>query len=207
MLKQIPNILTGGRLVLAIVFLVMILLEPKLPADRDMSFPSYLDLAFVIFVIASLTDMFDGYAARKLNVASKFGRIVDPLADKILICGAFIVFAIIGQPKLFHFNKYILFFIHWLIVGIIIFRDVYVTILRHIAESRGINFGAVLSGKIKVFLHYFTVGTIVVKMAHVQTALWGYWFTTITLIIMVIVTIISGLTYHIRWKKICSLRK
>src|SRR4030042_7169298 len=104
MLKQIPNILTVGRLVLAIIFLAMILLEPKLPADRDMSFPSYLDLAFVIFVIAGLTDMFDGYAARKLNVTSKFGRIVDPLADKILICGSFLVFAIIGQPKLFYFS-------------------------------------------------------------------------------------------------------
>ena len=101
MLRQIPNILTGGRLVLAVVFLVMILIEPTLPAERDMSFPSYLDLAFVIFVIAALTDLFDGHIARKLNVASKFGRMIDPLADKVLICGSFIVLALIGQPKLF----------------------------------------------------------------------------------------------------------
>lgn len=201
MIKHIPNILTGGRLVLAIVFLVMIFLEPTLPDDRDMSFPSYLDLAFVIFLIAALTDMLDGAMARKLNVTSKFGRMVDPLADKILICGAFVVFAIIGQPKLFNLDNYILTFIHWLIVGIIIVRDVYVTILRHIAEARGINFGAILSGKIKVFLHYFAVGTIIVKMAHVQKAEWGYWFMTITLIIMIVVTIISGLTYHFRWRK------
>lgn len=204
MLKQIPNILTGGRLVLAAIFLAMVLFEPRLPADRDMSFPNYLDLAFVIFLIAGLTDFFDGLAARKLNVASKFGRMVDPLADKILVCGAFICFAIIGEPKLFNLDDYILAFIHWSVVGILIIRDVYVTIIRHIAETQGINFGAVLSGKIKVFVHYFAIGTITVKMAHVQRAEWGYWFTTITLIIMIIVTIISGLTYHIRWRKGCS---
>jgi CDP-diacylglycerol--glycerol-3-phosphate 3-phosphatidyltransferase len=193
MLKQIPNILTGGRLVLAIIFLAMILLEPKLPADRDMSFLSYLDLAFVIFVIAGLTDMFDGYAARKLNVASKFGRMVDPLADKILICGAFIVFAIIGQPKLFGFTKFQNAIIQWGFAGIIIAREVFVTILRQWSEAKGIKFPATLSGKLKMFVQAFAVGTVVVKMAHVQTDLWGYRFTTITYLVTVIITVVSGL--------------
>ena len=58
MIKQIPNILTGGRLVLSVIFLVMIFFEPGLAANRDTSF--YLDVAFVIFVIAGLTDIFDG---------------------------------------------------------------------------------------------------------------------------------------------------
>jgi len=201
MLKQIPNILTGGRLVLAMVFLPMIFFEPKLAARSDTSF--YHDVAFVIYVIAGLTDIIDGAIARKYNMISRFGRIVDPLADKILLCGALIVFAIIGEPKLFNLNKYVLLIIHWLVVAIVIARDVYVTILRHIAEAKGINFAAVFSGKLKVFLQYFTIGTITIKMAHVQTAEWGYWFTTITIIIMIIVTMISGLTYHIRWKRLC----
>ena len=139
MIKQIPNILTGGRLVLAVIFLVMILLEPKLPADRDMSFPSYLDLAFVIFVIAGLTDLFDGPMARKLNVASKFGRMLDPFADKILICGSFIVFAIIGRPKLFNLTNVQNSAIQWGFAGIIIAREVFVTILRHWNESTAKN--------------------------------------------------------------------
>ena len=65
MLKQIPNILTGGRLVLSVVFLVMVFFEPKLAAHRDTSF--YLDVAFVIFVVAALTDMVDGHYRQKIK--------------------------------------------------------------------------------------------------------------------------------------------
>jgi CDP-diacylglycerol--glycerol-3-phosphate 3-phosphatidyltransferase len=192
MLRQIPNILTGGRLVLSVVFLVMIFLEPKLPANIDMSFPGYLDIAFIIFVIAGLTDMFDGLVARKLNVASKFGRMVDPLADKILICGSFVIFALIGQPKLFEFTKAQNAAIQWGFAAVIIAREAFVTILRHYSEARGIKFPATFSGKIKMFVQAFAVGTVVIKMAHVQTALWGYWFTTITYSITILITIVSG---------------
>jgi CDP-diacylglycerol--glycerol-3-phosphate 3-phosphatidyltransferase len=192
MLKQIPNILTGGRLVLSVVFLLMLFFEPKLPADRDMSFPGYLDVVFIIFVIAGLTDMFDGLAARKLNVASKFGRMVDPIADKILICGSFVVFALIGQPKLFGFTKVQNAVIQWGFAGIIIAREVLVTILRHYSEAKGVKFPATFSGKIKMFVQAFAVGTVIIKMAHVQTALWGYWFTTITYLVTVIITVVSG---------------
>ena len=98
MLKIIPNILTFGRFVLTVVFLVMILYSPAVDAGARSLF---LDIAFVIFVVAGLTDMVDGAIARRLNVASRFGRMLDPLADKVLVCGAFICFAIIGEPKLF----------------------------------------------------------------------------------------------------------
>lgn len=190
--------LTLGRLVLTIVFLGMILYAPGLAAAQK---PFFLDVAFVLFIITALTDIADGKIARKYNITSKFGRIVDPLADKCLVCGAFVCFAIIGEPVLFGWPKNILIIAQWSVVGIIIARDLYVTILRHIAETCGINFGAVLSGKIKVFLQFFTIGTIIIRMAHVQDAMWGYWFTAITLAITLTVTIISGLTYLIRWQK------
>ncbi len=193
MLRLIPNILTFGRLVLTIVFLVMILLAPPYYADGEKPFPDFLDVAFILFVVAGLTDIVDGYAARKLKVTSKFGRMVDPLADKILVCGAFICFALIGQPKLFDLSPGVLAAIHWSVAGILIAREAYVTVLRHIAEARGVNFAATKSGKIKMFLQSFAIGTVIIKMAHVQTAEWGYWFTTVTFILMVIVTIISGI--------------
>lgn len=193
MLRLIPNILTFGRLVLTIVFLVMILLAPPYYADGERPFPDFLDVAFILFVVAGLTDIVDGYAARKLKVTSKFGRMVDPLADKILVCGAFICFALIGQPKLFDLSPGVLAAIHWSVAGILIAREAYVTVLRHIAEARGVNFAATKSGKIKMFLQSFAIGTVIIKMAHVQTAEWGYWFTTVTFILMVIVTIISGI--------------
>jgi CDP-diacylglycerol--glycerol-3-phosphate 3-phosphatidyltransferase len=190
MLKQIPNILTGGRLVLAVVFLLMVFFEPKLATHQDTSF--YLDIAFVIFVIAGLTDMFDGLVARKLNVAGKFGRIVDPLADKILICGSFVVFALISQPKLFSFTKAQLAVIQWGFAAVIIAREAFVTVLRHYSEAKGIKFPATLSGKLKMFCQTFAVGTVVVKMAHVQTPLWGQWFTAVTYLVTVLITVVSG---------------
>jgi len=206
MLKLIPNILTFGRLFLTIIFLIMILYSPSRYAQGELPFPDFLDIAFILFVIAGLTDIIDGIVARKLNVTSKFGRMIDPLVDKVLVCGAFICFAIIGEPKLFGFGPITLAAIHWSVVGILIARDAYVTILRHFAEAKGINFAAILSGKVKMFLHTFAIGTVIIKMAHVQTAAWGYWFTAVTLVIMLIVTITSGLTYQIRWRE-CSAAK
>ena len=193
MLRHVPNILTMGRLVLTIVFLVMILLAPKYYADGEVPFPGFLDVAFILFVVAGLTDIADGIAARRLNVTSKFGRMVDPLADKILVCGAFICFAIISQPKLFGLGPGVLTVIHWSVAGVLIAREVFVTVLRHIAESRGVNFAATVSGKIKMFLQSFAIGTVIIKMAHVQTATWGYWFTTVVFTLMVVVTVISGI--------------
>ena len=193
MLKQIPNILTLGRLVLTIVFLVMVLYAPRFYEEGERAFPDFLDYAFIIFVIAGLTDMVDGAIARKLGVTSKFGRMMDPLADKVLVCGAFICFAIIGEPKLFGFNKITLSVVQWSVAGIIILREVYVTVLRHVAEAKGVDFAATASGKIKMFLQSFAIGTVVIKMAHVQTDTWGYWFTTATFAAMIIVTVFSGL--------------
>jgi CDP-diacylglycerol--glycerol-3-phosphate 3-phosphatidyltransferase len=193
MLKLIPNILTFGRLVLTIVFLVMILFAPRYYAEGEVPFPGFLDVAFILFIVAGLTDIVDGYAARRLKVASKFGRMVDPLADKILVCGAFVCFAIIGRPKLFDLNPVVLAVIHWLVAAVLVVREAYVTTLRHIAEARGVNFAATVSGKIKMFLQSFAIGTVIIKMAHVQTADWGYWFTAVTYIIMLTVTIISGI--------------
>ncbi len=193
MLKLIPNILTLGRLVLTIVFLVMVLFAPRYYADGEVPFPGFLDVAFILFVIAGLTDIADGIAARRLNVTSKFGRMVDPLADKILVCGAFACFALIGEPKLFSLGPGALAVIHWSVLAVLAAREVYVTVLRHLAESRGINFAATVSGKIKMFLQSFAIGTVVMKMAHVQSATWGYWFTTVVFTLMLVVTVISGI--------------
>jgi CDP-diacylglycerol--glycerol-3-phosphate 3-phosphatidyltransferase len=203
MLKLIPNILTLGRLVLTVIFLIMILLAPRYYADGEIPFPGFLDVAFILFVVSGLTDILDGMAARRLNVTSKFGRMLDPLVDKVLVCGAFICFALIGQPKLFDLGPVTLAVIQWSVAGILIAREAYVTVLRHIAEAKGINFAATISGKIKMFTQIFAIGTVMVKMAHVRTATWGYWFTTVTFAIMIAVTVFSGLraTQRSSWKQ------
>ncbi|MHC4060492.1 MAG: CDP-alcohol phosphatidyltransferase family protein [Planctomycetota bacterium] len=157
----------------------------------------------MLFVIAGLTDIFDGIVARKFNVTSKFGRMVDPLVDKVLVCGTFICFALIGEPKLFGLGPAALAVIHWSVAAVLIGREVYVTVLRHTAEARGISFAATMSGKVKMFLQSFAIGTVIIKMAHVQTAAWGYWFTTVVFVLMLVVTVISGLraTQRSSWKQ------
>ena len=206
MLKFIPNILTFGRLVLTIIFLIMILYSPPRYAHGEIPFPGFLDIAFILFVVAGLSDIADGIVARKLNVVSKFGRMIDPLADKVLVCGAFICFAIIGEPKLFNLTETPLAVIHWTVAAILIAREVYVTVLRHIAEARGINFAATISGKVKMCVQSFAIGTVIIKMAHVQTAEWGHWFTTIVFILMLTVTVVSGIraTQRSSWKQAAS---
>jgi CDP-diacylglycerol--glycerol-3-phosphate 3-phosphatidyltransferase len=189
MLKQVPNILTFGRGVLTILFLVMLLYSPYV-SNRT----PFIDAAFVIFVIAGLTDIVDGPIARKLNVTSKFGRMLDPLADKVLVCGAFVCFAFIGEPLLFNLSPAILHVIRWSVAAVLIGREGYVTILRHVAEAKGIDFRAVTSGKIKMLIQSFAIGAVLVKAAHVRTAIWGHWFITITFAVMLTVTIISGLS-------------
>ena len=203
MLKYIPNILTLGRFVLTIIFVVMVLYAPRFYSAGERPFPDFLDYAFIIFVIAGITDLIDGTIARRLGAASKFGRIVDPLADKVLVCGAFVCFAIIGEPKLFDFSPLVLGIIQWGTAGIVILREVYVTVLRHIAEAKGVSFGAVFSGKLKMFLQSFAIGTVVIRMAHVQNADWGYWFTAVTYLVTVLVTVISGIhaTQRKSWKE------
>lgn len=198
MVGLIPNILTLTRLGMTVVFLAMILYSPGV-SNKAM----FLDISFVLFVVAGLTDIIDGVVARRYNATSKFGRMVDPLADKVLVCGAFICFAIIHEPRLFGWSTITLTVIHWLVAFVLIARETYVTVLRHIAEARGINFAATRSGKIKMFLQSFAIGTVIIKMGHVATAQWGYWFTSVVFAAMLVATVISGIlaTRRESWKQ------
>jgi len=187
MLRLVPNILTLGRLVLSVVFLAMLIHSP---AAKNSSF--FLDVSFVVFVIAGMTDIVDGFVGRRLNVASRFGRMIDPLVDKVLICGAFVCFAIIQEPVLFSFSPGAMAVIRWLVAAVLIARELYVTALRHYAEAHGINFAATMSGKVKMLIQSFAIGTVLIKAAHVPDAAWGHWFTTVVFAAMLAVTVISG---------------
>ena len=179
-------------MVLTVVFLAMILYTP---ADGSEKSSNYLLVAFILFVVTGLTDIVDGKVARMYDVTSKFGRIVDPLADKFLVCGAFLCFAIVGEPTLnnFGWSENFMRLFYWGTFAIIITREVMVTIIRQIAESRGINFGATVSGKLKMFFQSFSIGMIMVKWAYV-TREWGDWFAVVTFAIMLATTVISGIS-------------
>ncbi|MBW8035823.1 MAG: CDP-alcohol phosphatidyltransferase family protein [Planctomycetes bacterium] len=189
-IRHVPNALTVGRLVLTVIFLGMILYTPKLGEEHPSNF---LLVTFILFVVTGVTDIVDGKIARAFNVTSKFGRIVDPLADKFLVCGAFLCFAIVGQPQMYQLQipLHIMNILRWSAVVIIIARELLVTIIRHIAEAKGVNFAATVSGKLKMFLQSFTLGAILMGWAYVEGE-WGDWFKIQLYLLMLASTIISG---------------
>jgi CDP-diacylglycerol--glycerol-3-phosphate 3-phosphatidyltransferase len=126
MKKQLPNILTILRILLTPVFIVLLFYEH----------PYSNFWALVIFVIASITDAYDGYVARKYDLETDYGRFLDPLADKILVSSAFISFAVIEIVP------------YWM-VGLIIFRDLFVTGLRMLMNQKGFIMQTSKSAKIK----------------------------------------------------------
>jgi len=113
---NVPNVLTIFRILLTPLFIICLFYENEYARIW----------ALFIFIVASITDAIDGYYARKFNQVTRHGKFLDPLADKILVSSAFISFAIM---KLVPF---------WM-VGLIIFRDLFVTGLRMAMESKGLT--------------------------------------------------------------------
>jgi CDP-diacylglycerol---glycerol-3-phosphate 3-phosphatidyltransferase len=155
--KQVPNALTIARAVLACVFFAMLAYWPYQPARPA---TLYLNIALILYVIATFTDAFDGYLARRWNATSTFGRIVDPLVDKILVLGSFVYFA---GPSFVYTDggrPFTLTGVTPTVVVILLVREFLVTGLRSVAEAGGKKFGAAWSGKIKMILQCVTIGVI-----------------------------------------------
>lgn len=112
---NLPNKLTIARIILAPIFMIFLLIN-NIYSQYFASF---------IFILASLTDLYDGYLARKTGVITGFGKFMDPLADKILVSTAFISFVALGYVKT------------WMIL-VMILRDFLVTGLRSLAAYKGV---------------------------------------------------------------------
>ncbi|MCP4246159.1 MAG: CDP-diacylglycerol--glycerol-3-phosphate 3-phosphatidyltransferase, partial [bacterium] len=163
-----------------------------------------LDVSFVIFVVAALTDWLDGYLARKQNQVTSLGRMLDPFVDKVLICGVFIFFCsatFVGAD-----GVNVTGVAPWMVV-LIVGRELLVTGLRGFTESRGQAYGALAFGKLKMVLQSITAGVILFLVAHPDGALgqpfaltaktWLIWAT-------VIVTALSMMQYLLRSKHILT---
>jgi CDP-diacylglycerol--glycerol-3-phosphate 3-phosphatidyltransferase len=143
-LKQLPNILSIVRIILVVPFACFIFIDGYI----------YKLVALGIFSVASITDYLDGFFARKYNLSSQMGRFLDPLADKILVITAFIVFLIIN-PDIF---------LIWL-VFIIIFREVFITILRIWAIKKEKELETMRLGKAKTTAQITTILVIIILLA------------------------------------------
>jgi CDP-diacylglycerol--glycerol-3-phosphate 3-phosphatidyltransferase len=166
MFRHVPNLLTGLRLVLAFVFFAM-LSWYQYEGRGD---PTFLNVAFVIYLVALLTDYFDGYLARKWHVEGTFGRILDPFVDKVLVLGSFIFFAgknfIIPDTEVAAMSQPMVVKtitgVAPAMVVVLLARELLVTSLRGLSESAGQNFGAVMAGKVKMVLQSVTILIILV---------------------------------------------
>ncbi len=155
---NVPTQLTVVRLILSVVFFVLL----GQYSQRDPS-PLLLDVSNAVFIIAALTDFLDGHLARKHGLVTPLGRILDPLADKVLICGAYILMA--GPSFVDAAGENVTRISAWMVV-IIVSRELLITALRGFQEARGVEFGAMLHGKIKMWFQSITAPVILFLIAH-----------------------------------------
>jgi len=173
-LWNVPNILTMLRVVFAIGIFVLLPFQ-------------FYAVCIVLFLLAAATDFFDGYLARKYNLITVFGRIMDPFADKLLICGCFIYLCAIPELR-------IPWGIHPWMTVVIFGREMLITSLRAIVEQGGGDFSAKWIGKWKMGLQCVAVPACLLFLLFPESlcvksvmllSLWG----------TVLITIYSGITY------------
>ncbi|MCX7999079.1 MAG: CDP-diacylglycerol--glycerol-3-phosphate 3-phosphatidyltransferase [Leptospiraceae bacterium] len=132
---NLPNFLTGLRIVLVPFFITFLFQEPLY----------YKIIAFCIFLFASLTDLVDGYLARKWNQETEFGKFLDPLADKVLVLGAFITFITLNEQ------------VEVWMVFLIVLRDMLITTLRYIAIQNNQSIRTTKMAKLKTFFQMVAI--------------------------------------------------
>jgi CDP-diacylglycerol--glycerol-3-phosphate 3-phosphatidyltransferase len=190
---NVPNVLTIARLVLSIFCFVCFVFDWYLAA-------------LVFFVIAAGTDWVDGYWARKYGQITKLGRILDPFADKIIICGTFIFLAAVPPPTAGNSASEIT---AWMAV-IVVARELLVTALRSFFEEHGTDFSAKWSGKWKMVAQCAAVAASIARLWYygyrggVWTAVpidqsrppqWTTWGLQVLVWLAVAMTVYSGWVY------------
>ena len=145
-MKSLPNILTGSRLILALFMFVALaaaagavpVLSDNLEPGQQFALQRW---AVYAFVVAAVTDFFDGWLARKMDAVSVWGAILDPIGDKVLVCGAVLGLLALGpQPMVV------------LPAGLILFREFTVSALREVGAGKGIKLPVTLLAKWKTTL-------------------------------------------------------
>ena len=183
---NLPNQLTSMRLVLSVVLFGFIAWEFYLTA-------------MVLFIVAAGTDWLDGYFARKYGQVTTLGRILDPFADKVIVCGTFIFLAAVPAMAADPMGVKA-----WMVV-VIVGRELLVTALRSFIEDRGSDFSANMPGKLKMVLQCLAAGTglfylhypkeLIDGMVRVQAPAWCEWMLVVSVWSAVILTVYSGAIY------------
>jgi CDP-diacylglycerol--glycerol-3-phosphate 3-phosphatidyltransferase len=167
--RHIPNALTVLRLVLAAGFFAA-LSGYHYPAKGEVAEGQMLaNVAVLIFIAAAVTDALDGYFARRWQVISTFGRIMDPFCDKVLVLGAFVYLAgprfVIPEAVAQGTYTMATAIYPWMVV-LILARELLVTGIRGVVESGGTSFGSMWSGKAKMILQSITVPALILLVVN-----------------------------------------
>jgi len=179
---NVPNQLTIARLVLSIALFVLIEVAWRLAA------PGYYLAAMIVFAVAAGTDWLDGFWARKYGQVTVLGRILDPFVDKVIICGAFIYLAALPDSGL----------TAWMAV-VVVARELLVTALRSFLEGEGIDFSAVMSGKLKMVAQCLAAGWSLFRLSYGEVAPPDWISTGLVIVVWtaVALTVYSGVAYII----------
>jgi Phosphatidylglycerophosphate synthase len=147
-------------------------------------------VAFIIFLVAAATDWLDGYLARKWELSTDLGRLVDPFVDKVIICGTFIIFVHLANEII----------APWMVITIVA-REFLVSSIRGFSESKGVKFASNIWGKTKMFIQSWTICAILLYYAHFENISWAEYLVSAFLWITIIITFGSGITYVYSAKK------
>lgn len=200
---NLPNKLTIFRIIVTVV-IIFIMLFPFY--NINIQFPEFIVngskneivvnskyiIAGILFIIASVTDFFDGYIARKYNMITDEGKMLDAIADKILVNSILIILSSTG-------------FIHPIIPVIIIIRDSVVNSIKMLAGNKGKVVAAINTGKWKTAC--LMVGIVLTLFYNLPFELWNINVSDALLIIATILSIISGIQYYLLNKDIIFPKK
>ena len=203
---KLPNQLTVSRMVIAAAFFVLLGLYDQ---DAPTTSRWLLNVAFVLYIVAGITDVLDGYFARKWNITTAFGRITDPVVDKVLVVGAFVMLcgrnfafasdgagvAAVEQNLPYWLTGNMLTAVRPWMVVVILSREFLVSAVRGYSESQGIVFPATSAGKIKMFLQSVAICIVLYQIANVSTPAWAVWTKIIAVWVSMLATVASGLAY------------
>jgi len=203
----LPNVITVGRIALAPVVAVLLFI-PTFTARI---------IAFVLFLVAAFSDLWDGYLARKHGWISDFGKLVDPLADKLLLVLTFLPFYILSHGGSPHGRFVAIPELPLWVLLVVLGRELLITVIRSYAAQRGLIIPAGKSGKLKAVFQNIFIGTAIAWLAALSLALnrgwtglpaWRAWtwlhgFVFVTsLVIAVALTVYSLVVYLVEWRKL-----
>jgi CDP-diacylglycerol--glycerol-3-phosphate 3-phosphatidyltransferase len=184
---NLANKITSARFLLTVVYLVLLAYGgPR----RDFGL---MTAAFVLFQVVAWSDLLDGYIARKYGQVTHFGRIADPLVDKIVVCGSFIFFLTI-EPLARIFTAGF--------TVVVLGREFLVSGIRGVAEAAGVPFPATIWGKVKTFIQNVAVGWAVGHAAWLGDAGWSVLSLRILMWAALVATVMSGLTYVVAARRL-----